>query len=105
MHSAGAVLEPPAASAMKEIALEKEKKRNKAVNLPHSGPIFINGANLGKKEELMKVAGAGDSLPANGEKQNNYHVMKKDEVSNPLQFVYMEDYFDEYINFKSDLGE
>lgn len=29
--------------------------------------------------------------------------MKKDEVSNPLQFVYVEDYFDEYLNFKSEL--
>lgn len=29
--------------------------------------------------------------------------MKKDKVSNPLQFVYIEDYFDEYLNFKSDL--
>ena len=30
-------------------------------------------------------------------------MLKKDEVSNPLQFVYVEDYFDEYLNFKSDL--
>lgn len=36
-------------------------------------------------------------------KSSQFHVMKKDKVSNPLQFVYIEDYFDEYLNFKSDL--